>query len=122
MITEQIIEVTLRDGKVRGEVTVQDEPVRVVLKDAGPPGPQGPQGEPGPIGPPGNSENAISYVHQQMSPDEVWTIAHNLNFYPGGILVQDAAGTTFEGEVEYLDSNTVRLSFLAGFSGTAYLS
>ena len=38
-----------------------------------------------------------------------------------GITV-DSAGTVVIGEVDYLDDNTVRLTFCAAFSGTAYFN
>lgn len=34
----------------------------------------------------------------------------------------DSAGTVVIGEVDYLDDNTVRLTFCAAFSGTAYFN
>lgn len=36
--------------------------------------------------------------------------------------VVDSAGTVVIGEVDYLDDNTVRLTFCAAFSGTAYFN
>jgi hypothetical protein len=62
-----------------------------------------------------------SYVHTQGTPSAIWTITHNLGYYPG-VNVVDSAGTEVEGEVTYLDANTVRVNFSAGFSGKAYLS
>ncbi len=130
---EDHINVVIReDGTIRANLDVPEEVITVGITSVGetgsegPPGPEGqegPEGPPGPPGPPGDSTAAISYLHQQLSPASEWLIQHNLHFYPGGILVQDAAGTTYEGEIEHLDINTLRLTFFAGeFSGTAYLS
>lgn len=69
----------------------------------------------------------LSYRHVQGSPSSVWHIAHNLGYFPGGILVKDSAGDIHEGRVSYIDINTLDISFFAGgvpvaFSGEAYLS
>lgn len=123
---EDHINVTIKpDGYVSTRLDVPEEVIRVgvtAIGDRGDRGPQGETGPPGPPGPPGDSEAAFSFTHIQMSPASVWLIQHNLNFNPGGITVQDAAGTTYEGEIDYPDINTLRLTFLAEFSGTAYLS
>lgn len=121
-MSDQTFIVTLDDDTTYGTVHVQDEPALVEIGEAGPVGPPGPRGETGPKGPPGDSIVAVSHTHYQMVPEREWLISHHLNFKPGGILVQDSAGTTHEGEIEHIDSNTVRLLFLAEFSGTAYLS
>ena len=59
------------------------------------------------------------YTHKQAQAAKVWTIAHNLGKRPA-VTVVDSAGTVVIGEVDYLDDNTVRLTFCAAFSGTAY--
>lgn len=51
----------------------------------------------------------------------MWTVAHNLGKRPA-VTVVDSAGTVAIGEVDYLDDNTVRLTFCAAFSGTAYFN
>lgn len=40
----------------------------------------------------------------------------------GHELIVDSAGTVVIGEIDYLDDNTVRLTFCAAFSGTAYFN
>lgn len=55
------------------------------------------------------------------SASKVWTVAHNLGKRPA-VTVVDSAGTVVIGEVDYLDDNTVRLTFCAAFSGTAYFN
>lgn len=67
------------------------------------------------------------YRHVQGVPASVWTINHNLGFFPGGIMVRDSSGDLHEGQIEYLDINTVRISFFAAgvpasFSGEAFIS
>jgi hypothetical protein len=63
----------------------------------------------------------VSYVYNQYSPSATWNITHNLNFYPN-VTTMDSSGSICEGEIDYIDSNTIRVTFLAPFSGTAYLS
>lgn len=61
------------------------------------------------------------HTHKQAQAAKVWTIAHNLGKRPA-VTVVDSAGTVVIGEVDYLDDNTVRLTFCAAFSGTAYFN
>jgi hypothetical protein len=83
----------------------------------GPPGPAGgPQGEPGPPGPVGGN-----YIHTQALPSATWTIVHGMSFRPN-VTVIDSAGDEVEGDISYVDANTLVLHFSGGFSGVAYLS
>lgn len=116
----------------------------------GPRGPVGPEGPPGVDGAPGTdgtdglsayeiavangfggteqewlqsligSESYFRYI--QPTAAAVWVVNHNLGYYPGGILVQDSSFNTVEGDIEYIDLNTVRLTFTAPFAGEAYIS
>lgn len=65
--------------------------------------------------------NGVAYRHIQGISSAVWNIKHNLGFYPN-VTVEDSAGTTIEGEIEYVDVNNVRLTFASPFGGYAYLS
>ena len=105
--------------------------VDAAMGPEGPEGPEGPQGEPGvqgepgPQGPPGPAGG--TYRHVQGLPASVWEIAHNLEYFPGGIKVRDSGGELREGYVEYIDNNSIRISFyVAGspvaFSGEAFIS
>lgn len=69
----------------------------------------------------GSSQQVISYVHNQGSASNTWTINHNLNFYPN-VTIQDSGGTIVEGEIAYTTRNTLIATFSAAFSGKAYLS
>lgn len=69
----------------------------------------------------GGSSQAVSYVHNQGSASNTWTITHNLNFYPN-VTIQDSGGTIVEGEIAYTTRNTLTATFSAAFSGKAYLS
>lgn len=61
------------------------------------------------------------YVHVQPIPDTVWTATHNLGLLPQ-VTIMNSAGQVVEGDVNYVDNNTVVLTFLAAFSGIAILS
>lgn len=63
----------------------------------------------------------VAYRHAQGTSSAVWNIKHNLGFYPN-VTVEDSAGTTVEGEIDYIDINNIRLTFSSAFSGYAYLS
>lgn len=127
-IVEQPVEVVVENNQVVFEVT--EEEVIVELGNSGPqgvPGPQGEQGEQGIQGdqgiqgPQGIPGPTLAYVHTQNLSSTEWVINHNLGIYPQ-VTVQDSAGTTVEGSIEYLDSNNLVLSFGYPFSGVAYLS
>lgn len=62
-----------------------------------------------------------SYTHNQGVPESVWEIEHNLGFYPNATVV-DSGGTKVIGDVEYIDTNNIKLTFSGAFSGKAYLS
>jgi len=62
-----------------------------------------------------------TFIFTQDIPTPVWVIIHNLNKYPS-VTVVDTAGTEVEGQVEYIDSNTIIITFSVGFAGKAYLN
>lgn len=62
-----------------------------------------------------------TYVHNQMTPSNVWTITHSLGFYPS-VSVIDYGGNTVVGDVSYISENQISISFSASFGGKAYLS
>lgn len=61
------------------------------------------------------------YTHVQRVASDVWVVTHNLNKYPS-ITVVDSAETVVIGDAEYLDLNTVRLTFIGAFAGKAYFN
>lgn len=63
----------------------------------------------------------VSYDHTQGSASDTWVINHNLGFKPN-VTVVDSAGTIYEGEITYTNTNSLTVSFSAAFSGKAYLS
>lgn len=62
-----------------------------------------------------------SYVHVQSQAAKVWVVKHDLDKMPS-VVVKDSAGNTVIGESEYVDKNTVILSFTGAFSGKAFLN
>ena len=67
------------------------------------------------------SKDDKNFVYTQAVPSATWTIAHNLGKYPA-VTIVDSANRTVEGECEYIDLNTVRLTFSGAFSGKAYIN
>jgi hypothetical protein len=49
------------------------------------------------------------------------TINHNLDFFPNAT-IKDSSGETVETGLEYINTNTIKLTMAQPFSGTAYLS
>lgn len=63
----------------------------------------------------------VSYEHVQGSDSAVWTIEHNLGFYPS-VSVFLSSGDVVEGAIEHQSTNTLTITFSVAISGTAYLS
>lgn len=82
---------------------------------------QGIQGPTGPQGPQGTGASHTTFTHNQNSASATWTITHNLNCFPS-VMVVDSAGSVVYGNIEYLDANSLRLTFVASFGGKAYLN
>lgn len=61
------------------------------------------------------------YTHNQIASSSTWTINHNLNKYPS-VTVVDSAGTVLIGDIQYINENTLIVSFSSDFSGKAYLN
>lgn len=62
-----------------------------------------------------------TYIYNQNTASNVWTITHNLDKYPS-VSVVDSAGSVVIGDILYVDTNNIILTFRGGFSGTAYLN
>lgn len=63
----------------------------------------------------------LTYVYKQLSPSATWSITHNLGKYPS-VSVADSAGNTVIGEVNYVNENSLVVTFSAQFAGVAYLN
>lgn len=110
-----IVEVTQRNNNIEAHSTHNVVEVYTSI------GATGPAGPPGPTGPPGESNQTVAYEHDQQIASNFWQINHNLGWYPN-VTVVDSAGTIYEGEIDYVNVNSLILTFSAGFSGKAYLS
>jgi hypothetical protein len=97
-------------------VNIEENPVEVTVGFSGPQGPKGDKGDPGEV-----QFSDLSYVHNQVSPEAIWTINHNLGFIPN-ITVVESSGDVVEGSYNYSSASTVVLTFIGAFSGKAYLS
>lgn len=62
-----------------------------------------------------------AYFHDQGIPDSTWTITHNLNKYPSCVVV-DSGGTTVMGQITFITTNSLTVTFSGAFSGSAYLN
>ncbi len=62
-----------------------------------------------------------SYLHDQGLVASTWTITHSLGKYPS-CAVTDSGGTTIMGQVSYIDTNSLTITFVGAFSGKAYLN
>ena len=62
-----------------------------------------------------------SYIFIQATPSDTWTITHGLNKFPSVVTV-DSAGSEVIGDCEYLDANTVVLTFSGAFAGKAFFN
>jgi len=73
--------------------------------------------------PSGNTETqSYSLLWTQGTASTMWgPIVHNFGVNPS-VLVLDSAGETVFGDVEYIDANTVVITFTAAFAGTALLT
>ena len=61
------------------------------------------------------------YMHTQIQALSVWTITHNLQKFPS-VSIVDNYNSKVQGEVDYIDINTLTVSFTAEFGGIAYLN
>ena len=52
---------------------------------------------------------------------QTWTITHNLGKFPS-VSVVDTQKTVYWGNVEYINSNQLKVTFSAGFAGQAFLN
>jgi hypothetical protein len=62
-----------------------------------------------------------SYAHTQSVSSATWTITHNLGYRPA-VSVVDSGGNHVVGDVNYISTNSLTISFSSPFGGSAYLS
>lgn len=62
-----------------------------------------------------------AYTHDQMTPGLVWSITHDLGFFPN-VMTFDSAGTQIIGDVVHINKNSMTITFSHSNAGKAYLS
>ena len=62
-----------------------------------------------------------TYVFTQADVSDNWVITHNLNNYPS-VTIVDTSGNEVEGDVTYVDKNTITIGFSSAFAGNVYLN
>lgn len=60
-----------------------------------------------------------TYVHIQTPSSNIWTIVHSLSKFPT-ISIIDSGNNVVEGDIEYIDANTITVTFTSTFNGRAY--
>jgi hypothetical protein len=100
-------------------VCADEAPVTIVIP-RGAPGEQGIQGIQGIPGS-GASISALTFEFTQGTPSALWTVVHNLGFYPN-IQVFDSAHDEVEGDVVHVSINELTITFSAAFSGVAIIN
>lgn len=65
--------------------------------------------------------NNSSFEFTQQTTATVWNISHNMGLKPN-VKIEDLQGNDIVGVVDYIDNNTVRITFNQAVAGKAYLS
>lgn len=60
-------------------------------------------------------------MYEQSTPEQVWTIVHNLDKYPS-INLLDENGVIMFADIKYVDMSTVQISFATPVIGRALLN
>lgn len=66
-------------------------------------------------------ERSVNYIHVQSLSSAVWTINHPLEKYPS-VTIVDSAENVVYGDVVYITTTQIQVTFSAAFSGKAYLN
>lgn len=65
--------------------------------------------------------SGATYEFEQKTAEDTWLVVHNLSKYPS-VTVVDSGKTQVIGDVEYINKNSLVITFNAPFSGKAYLN
>lgn len=65
--------------------------------------------------------NDKHYTFNQTVSTNTWSITHNLGKYPS-VSVVDSADRVVIGQVDYIDNNSLTITFKSAFKGKAYLN
>lgn len=103
-------------------IEVSGEGSPLVIETSGAQGPEGAKGDKGDKGDQGDpGVSGASYVHNQNVASTLWIVDHFLGRYPS-VTVIDSAGDEVEGELKYINSDKLTLSFSAPFGGQAFIN
>jgi hypothetical protein len=75
-------------------------------------------------GPPGPAGNGFTYVHVQDVPLDQWTINHNMRKFPAVFVVEQTATEEIpvRARIDYIDENTLTITFSTAIVGKARLN
>lgn len=114
------------DGGISQELVLStveqlNEPIVVIASEGyqgvpGPPGPIGPQGPPGPGG--GGGGTNAEYLQTFAIPTQLWTINHNIGTKSVVVETFDHTGDLVQAEVDYIDDNTITVSWYYPTAGS----
>lgn len=68
---------------------------------------------------PSTQAQDLSYTHTQAVPSATWTITHNLGKYPAVVVLTSAKDLAF-GSINYINENSLTITFTSAFGGTAH--
>ncbi len=68
-----------------------------------------------------NGESLTSFTHNQTTTATSWTITHNMGKNPS-VTIVDSANTYVVGEIDYINNNSLTVSFKSDLKGKAYLN
>jgi hypothetical protein len=64
---------------------------------------------------------ASNYTHNQLTASASWIVTHDLNKKPSVTVVDDGNNVVFA-DVQYINENTLIITFTGAISGKAYLN
>ena len=126
----KLIGVITPEGQISGTLRDNEMKVEVSISETGATGPTGrsayehwlDQGHVGSLEDFLRSLQATrGYIHKQTVAADVWLIEHDLDKHPSATIV-DSANSVVYGNIDYIDRNTLKVSFIGAFSGKAYLN
>ena len=69
----------------------------------------------------GSGGDDKNFVYTQSVASATWNITHNLDKYPS-VSVTDSGLNTVYGDIEYIDTNSLTITFKSAFGGKAFLN
>jgi len=70
---------------------------------------------------PGGGTGDANYVFNQLSPAEIWTVAHNLGKWPAVTIVDDNDELIYA-DVEFVDNDSLTITFSTAVAGRAFIN